>query len=224
MVRTAFAQTPKLNTFMPLTGLRRHATHATHSLQLKCKDARNACQHASFAAAASFKSAGVHLLQHMSALQQNIQKLPTNISLSLPSVPVASPIAPNVQLAPLAKSLWRNAKRNTCSLASRCQQICAAAQLGLERSWTALVVFTTISTQSASSKLGIAMANLPHLLQTTVPSLADAVLQAALDVSDIALASAVDHLTTTVPNAGHHFAFVLMPAVWVYVIDASRYR
>jgi hypothetical protein len=215
MATTALAWTPKLNLSMPLTGLRRHATHATHVLQLKCEDARNACQHAAGAAAASCQSACVQLLQHMSDLQRNAPKLQTpNISRWLLSVHVALPSAPKVQLAPLAQSLWRNAKSNTRSLASRAQRASAAAQHALESSWTAIVVLSIAVHKSASYALSIAMANsahhlqttMPHVaddvlqatahhLQTTVPHVADTVLQTALEVSDIALASAVNYAT-----------------------------
>ena len=190
MATTAFARTPRLNLSMPFIGLRRHATRA---LQLKCEGVRNACLHAAGAATASCKSAGVQLRQHISALQQNVPKLQTpNISRWLLSVHLALPSAPEVQLAPLAQSLWRDAKSNTRTLASRAQRACAAA---LESSWTAIVAWSIAMHKSASYALSIAMAYSAHHLQTNMPHVADTVLQTTLEVSDIALASAVNSAT-----------------------------
>jgi hypothetical protein len=212
MATTVLAQTPTLNLPMPLTGLWRHATHATHVLQLKCEDARDACQHAAGAAAASCKSAGVELLQHMSALQRNVPKLQTpNISRWCRSLHMALPSAPKVQLAPLAQSLWHNAKCNTRSLATRAERPCAAAQHALERSWHAIVAWSTAVHKSVSYALSNAMANSAHHLQTTMPNVADAVMQATAHhlqttvphAADAALQATAHHLQTTVPHAAN---------------------
>ena len=103
---------------------------------------------------------------------------------------------------------------NTRSLATRAERPCAAAQHALERSWHAIVAWSTAVHKSVSYALSNAMANSAHHLQTTMPNVADAVmqatahhlqttvphaadaaLQATLEVSDIALASAVNHAT-----------------------------
>ena len=201
MAKTALAHAPKPNLEMHVAALKQ----APHALQQKCTEVRHACQHAAGAAATSCKSTGTQLLQQASKLQHALR---TNFSL-----PAVQKIE---SLAPIAQSLWSNLQSIARTLAARGDRACAAAKDHLQKSCATFMVWMSARAEQGGRALETAK-------RKTLRAAA-ARLEAGREMSSVAAAHAMYHLNTTVPKAADHFAFTVVPAAYVYVTDASRYR